>query len=185
MNVHQVFFNFDLFFFQINRSYISAFVLGIRDRHHDNIMFHSEEGWIFHIDFGHILGDVVTMDTGDFAITPEFKRTLGPELWIEFVNYAVKAFLCIRKHAEKVISFVESLMASLPRPNGAITVGDFLRRILMLNGNSDLNGVDQNRAGSVIRGKIDGAPNNFNTKFKNWTHSKAIAYKEFSSDSKS
>jgi hypothetical protein len=36
-------------------SYVSAYILGIRDRHFDNILIR-QDGTLFHVDFGHILG---------------------------------------------------------------------------------------------------------------------------------
>ena len=37
-------------------SYIAAFVCGVRDRHHDNILI-CNDGKLFNIDFAYILGE--------------------------------------------------------------------------------------------------------------------------------
>ncbi len=49
-------------------STIGAYVLGIRDRHHDNILIDTK-GALFHVDFGFMFGEKPTIDTSRFAIT--------------------------------------------------------------------------------------------------------------------
>jgi len=57
-------------------SYIAAYVIGIRDRHADNIMIRND-GVLFHIDFGHAMGSTVLMDAQAFAVTKEFREEIG------------------------------------------------------------------------------------------------------------
>ena len=37
---------------------MASYILGLGDRHPDNIMLNMQEGNLFHIDFGHFLGNV-------------------------------------------------------------------------------------------------------------------------------
>ena len=37
---------------------MASYILGLGDRHPDNIMINIKEGNLFHIDFGHFLGNV-------------------------------------------------------------------------------------------------------------------------------
>jgi hypothetical protein len=69
-------------------AYMMAYLLGIRDRHSDNIVI-SDEGSLFHIDFGYILGDGPFQDTGEFALTSTFKIGIG-ERWRDFVDTSIK-----------------------------------------------------------------------------------------------
>jgi hypothetical protein len=52
---------------------MGAYVLGVGDRHFDNILIRAD-GCLFHIDFGHILGGGASFDTASFAITPDLQQ---------------------------------------------------------------------------------------------------------------
>lgn len=150
--------------------YISAYVLGIRDRHHDNILV-EPNGTLFHIDFGHILGESVTVDTASFAITPDLKQVMGDDYYNEFVNLCVEAFAAIRQNVELVISFCTMMLSSFIPKHQVVT---FLRNSLML---SD----DLGSACHKLRGKIEAAPRSFKTRTKNVLHAVAtdVNFKDF------
>ena len=66
---------------------ISTFVLGVGDRHNDNIMV-KKNGELFHIDFGHFLGHFkykygFKRERAPFVFTKEFKKVLGGKKSLE------------------------------------------------------------------------------------------------------
>ena len=77
--------------------YMGAFVLGIGDRHYDNIMVR-KDGTLLHIDFGHILGMKVFADTANFAITDGLYNYLGKERWDRFVLLSADAYRVLFKN---------------------------------------------------------------------------------------
>jgi phosphatidylinositol-4,5-bisphosphate 3-kinase catalytic subunit alpha/beta/delta len=90
---------------------VATYVLGIGDRHNDNIMV-TKTGHLFHIDFAHFLGNVmkfggIKRDRAPFVLTPEFVHVIGGRDspgWEQFVKYCVNAFNVVRRHSYIFIS---------------------------------------------------------------------------------
>ena len=57
-------------------SYIATYVMGVGDRHFDNILVR-DDGTLFHIDFGYILGQKLSFDTAEFAVTDDLYKIIA------------------------------------------------------------------------------------------------------------
>jgi len=149
-------------------SYIGAYIVGIRDRHADNIMIRSD-GLMFHIDFGHALGNTVLLDAPAFAVTKQFKDELGNAGYGEFIERCVEAFRVLREPEN-----VALLCDYVPMVFSAIypeqKVRDYLAKSLMLN-------LDTDEACKSLHKMITNAPNSYRTFFKNKVHRIAQASK--------
>ena len=80
---------------------IITYLLGIGDRHLDNIMI-TNEGKIFHIDFGYILGNDPKYISPDIRLTYDMIDAMGginSQYYHNFKEYCGKAYNCIRRHA--------------------------------------------------------------------------------------
>jgi len=81
---------------------VITYLFGIGDRHLDNIMI-TEDGKLFHIDFGYILGRDPKLMSPDIRLTPEMIDAMGgvySKSYINFKIYCSKAFNCIRRHSK-------------------------------------------------------------------------------------
>ncbi|XP_053433246.1 phosphatidylinositol 4,5-bisphosphate 3-kinase catalytic subunit delta isoform isoform X3 [Nycticebus coucang] len=87
---------------------VATYVLGIGDRHSDNIMIR-ESGQLFHIDFGHFLGNFKTkfginrervpfILTYDFVHVIQQGKTNNSEKFERFRGYCEKAYTILRRH---------------------------------------------------------------------------------------
>lgn len=79
---------------------IITYLLGIGDRHLDNIMI-TKEGILFHIDFSFILGLDPKPLHPYIRITDEMIEAIGgfnSESYSEFKNICIKIYNCLRKH---------------------------------------------------------------------------------------
>uniref|UniRef100_A0A8D2L4A8 phosphatidylinositol-4,5-bisphosphate 3-kinase n=1 Tax=Varanus komodoensis TaxID=61221 RepID=A0A8D2L4A8_VARKO len=104
---------------------VATYVLGIGDRHSDNIMVR-KNGQLFHIDFGHILGNFkskfgIKRERVPFILTYDFihviqqGKTGNTEKFGRFRQCCEEAYLILRRHGNLFITlFALMLTAGLP-----------------------------------------------------------------------
>ena len=93
---------------------VATYVLGIGDRHNGNIML-TEDGHLFHIDFGHFLGNFKSKlgwkrERAAFVLTPEMAFVMGgrryrkSKVFKTFTELSAEAFTILRNHASLFIN---------------------------------------------------------------------------------
>ena len=95
---------------------VATFILGIGDRHPDNIMV-NEDGQIFHIDFGHFLGHYkkkfgINRERVPFVLPEDFIYAIShgsdnprkSKQFERFQETCGKAYMALRKHANLLIT---------------------------------------------------------------------------------
>uniref|UniRef100_A0A671WRH6 phosphatidylinositol 3-kinase n=1 Tax=Sparus aurata TaxID=8175 RepID=A0A671WRH6_SPAAU len=109
---------------------VATYVLGIGDRHNDNIMI-TDQGNLFHIDFGHILGNTkrflgVNRERVPFVLTPDFLYVMGrvkghKSLYFQrFKDTCTQAYLSLRSHSRLLITlFHLMLLTGIPELSAA------------------------------------------------------------------
>ncbi|XP_061621847.1 phosphatidylinositol 4,5-bisphosphate 3-kinase catalytic subunit gamma isoform isoform X1 [Phyllopteryx taeniolatus] len=100
----------------------ATYVLGVGDRHNDNIMI-TDGGNLFHIDFGHILGNRkhflgVSRERVPFVLTPDFLYVMGrvkggDSLYFQcFRNVCTQAYLALRAHSRLLVTLFSLMLHS-------------------------------------------------------------------------
>ncbi|DBA04048.1 TPA: hypothetical protein N0F65_009395 [Lagenidium giganteum] len=101
---------------------VATYVLGIGDRHNDNLML-QVTGKLFHIDFGHFLGNFKTKlgvkrERAPFVFTPAMLDVMGgkdSEHFEKFKSTACQAFQVLRHHSNLLITLlVLALSCGIP-----------------------------------------------------------------------
>jgi Phosphatidylinositol 3- and 4-kinase/Phosphoinositide 3-kinase family, accessory domain (PIK domain)/PI3-kinase family, ras-binding domain/Phosphoinositide 3-kinase C2 len=122
---------------------VATFVLGIGDRHNGNIMV-TKDGHLFHIDFGHFLGNFkkkfgFNRERAAFVFTPEMAFVMGgkkyqrSDLFKRFKSLCAKAFNSLRKHAVLLENlFMLMVSAGMPELMAADDIR-YLRDKLLLD----------------------------------------------------
>jgi len=100
-------------------SCVATYVLGIGDRHNDNIMI-NKSGQLFHIDFGKFLGNAqmflnIKRDRAPFVFTPDMAYVMGgtecPKFKL-FVDLCCKAYNIVRKNASIFINLFAMMLST-------------------------------------------------------------------------
>ncbi|CDS37967.1 phosphatidylinositol 45 bisphosphate 3 kinase [Echinococcus multilocularis] len=103
---------------------VATFVLGIRDRHNDNIMV-DDSGRLFHIDFGHILNNKkkkfgITRERVPFVLTSDFACVIarGEEKpyrskgFMDFTRLCEDAYRILRRHSNLLLTLLAMMVPS-------------------------------------------------------------------------
>ena len=119
-------------------AYIATYVLGVRDRHSNNILIDKENGRLLHIDFGYIMGETIKngIDAPPIAITHDLYQFIvsgGKHEWDSFVNYSIQAFDRLRKHYIFLLDYVKIAFSFLKINDHNIDPENFLRQKLMID----------------------------------------------------
>ncbi|KAL4450532.1 hypothetical protein ABPG74_019430 [Tetrahymena malaccensis] len=118
---------------------VATYILGIGDRHSDNIMI-TKEGHFFHIDFGHFLGNFkkkfgINRERSPFVFTRimEYVMLEEKEDYEAFEKYCCQAYNLIRKHGNFFINiFRMMLSAGMPELQRESDI-EYLVETLQLN----------------------------------------------------
>lgn len=107
---------------------VATYILGIADRHNDNIMVRTN-GQLFHIDFGHFLGNFkykfgIKRERVPIVLPGEFVEVISVADYGNDANFDVfrnlceRAFLAIRRRADLIISLLTLMISTgLPELN--------------------------------------------------------------------
>jgi len=120
---------------------VATFILGIGDRHPDNIMV-NEDGQIFHIDFGHFLGHYkkkfgISRERVPFVLPDHFiyaisngNDGLKSKQFEKFQETCGKAYMALRKHANLLITLFTMMLPTGITELQSINDVGYLRKTL-------------------------------------------------------
>eukprot|EP00048_Salpingoeca_helianthica_P006286 m.96751 g.96751 ORF g.96751 m.96751 type:complete len:1507 (+) comp13956_c0_seq1:11-4531(+) len=153
---------------------VATYVMGIGDRHNDNIMI-TPGGRIFHIDFGHFMGNTkykfgFNRERVPFVLTPDFAYVMDRrdgERFKRFVLLCKDAYTVLRDNARLLIAlFAMMLATNIPELNDAEDIA-YLQRALNL-------GATSHEAEAVFERLIDKSlADAFSTQLNFWAHNQA------------
>eukprot|EP00040_Diaphanoeca_grandis_P008590 m.45750 g.45750 ORF g.45750 m.45750 type:complete len:858 (+) comp20050_c0_seq1:187-2760(+) len=93
---------------------VITYILGLGDRHFDNLML-TEDGHLFHIDFGYILGRDPKPYPPPMKLTKEMIEGMGGQNGEEmkkFRSHCFNSYLIIRKHANLILNLFALMVDS-------------------------------------------------------------------------
>jgi len=164
----------DTFLYSLAGYCVATYVVGIGDRHNDNVML-SKDGHLFHIDFGHFLGNFKTKkivgvkvkrETAPFVFTPDFAYVLGDkgsDDYEKFVQVCGAAYNVIRSSGHEFINLFQLMLSTgIPELQAAEDINWLQEQMLL--------GADDADAAEHFAAKIDIALNTRMTQIMNYIH---------------
>eukprot|EP01084_Bolivina_argentea_P093228 167702_1 len=142
-------------------SVIASYVMGVKDRHFDNILIRTNDFTLFHIDYNFIFGETLFgIDANLFGITESFYHLLGKDNYNKFIDLSSLAFIELRHNYKQFINF-SCLSFSYVYPYEIIT--KHIYKKLRMN-ESDQKSIQW------LKMQLQMAPFNKKTKLKNVIH---------------
>eukprot|EP01084_Bolivina_argentea_P026842 49912_1 len=153
-------------------SYVASYVIGVRDRHHDNILVRND-GTLFNIDMAYILGEKLTgLDASKIAIPTKFVKVLGNERWNKFLEIVVICFNVLRNNYVQLLDYSRIVFAFMKTTDEN---EKYLKQSLFID-------LEEKEALKKIKALFVKAPSQIKTKMKNVIHSLAVKGKNKSVD---
>mmetsp|Transcript_26437 Transcript_26437/g.47977 ORF Transcript_26437/g.47977 Transcript_26437/m.47977 type:complete len:1070 (-) Transcript_26437:18-3227(-) len=161
-----------------------CFILQIKDRHNANILL-NREGYLMHIDFGFVLGDMPKMakvpifnERAPFKLTQEFWDVIGGwnfnegGLGVRFCKMFEAAFACASSHSDEISNLIEAAVLNLTRdPDEARSLANGVRSRLMMRGPPG-----SSTQKTFIMGFINTALNSLHTTVYDWLQNSMNGY---------
>jgi len=119
---------------------VATYVLGIGDRHNDNIMI-QKNGNLFHIDFGFFLGNYlkfagIERETTPFVLTPEMVYLMGgssSDNFKLFESLCCRGYNILRQHGHLLLTLFSLMLSTgIPQLTAPEDIS-YLRNALMLD----------------------------------------------------
>eukprot|EP00727_Mastigamoeba_balamuthi_P006638 m51a1_g2595 putative phosphatidylinositol 3- (1445) ;mRNA; r:440263-446902 len=153
---------------------VATYVLGIGDRHADNVMI-TKKGHLFHIDFGHFLGNFkkklgVKRERAPFKFTSQFANVFGGKDspgFRKFEDYCAEAYNILRRDSDLFICLFELMLSTgIPELQSEEDIS-YLRRALSLD-LDDLQAAEKFK--DLILEALSATSQTINDVFHHWAH---------------
>lgn len=150
---------------------VITYLLGIGDRHLDNIMV-TRDGCLFHIDFGYILGRDPKYISPEIRLTSEMIDAMGginSNNYVLFKDYCGRAYNCIRRHANIFYILLLGITQFQPELEDSSITADYIKNYII---NRFIPGESYKDADLQFRYKIDTNSNTYGESLIDFFHKK-------------
>ncbi|XP_013408190.1 phosphatidylinositol 4-phosphate 3-kinase C2 domain-containing subunit alpha-like [Lingula anatina] len=118
---------------------VATYILGICDRHNDNIML-KQSGHMFHIDFGKFMGDsqmfgTIKRDRVPFVLTSDMAYVINggdkpSQKFQEFIDLCCQAFNILRRHGNHLVTLIR-MMEYSGIPGVTVSAAKYVQKALL------------------------------------------------------